>query len=220
MDSEQSPLSHEQTDTTYYLTGDEERIIDTFEHQLDLFSYLKLTRVIVLGQPSPIQFAFLKHLVQLLKKKHQIEDVFIQCNPGLNSTTWDIESHGFTMIYNKDNIQRARPPISSKITTSSVVIAPSVPPYQLYEAFKRTGIGLLICTDINTIVETMRALSFPHFTGGILDFFERVRNCGYKIKMPLLEGGKSWCAETSIYRVQIGDAFEATTGCSQGWAKM
>ena len=219
MDSEQSPLSHEQTDTTYYLTGDEERIIDTFEHQLDLFSYLKLTRVIVLGQPSPIQFAFLRHLVELLRKKHQIEDVFIQCDTETRGTTCDIESEGFTMIYNK-NIPRARPPIWSKITTSSVVIAPSVLPYQLYEAFNRTGIGLLICTDINTIVETMRALSFPYFTGGILDFFDRIRNCGFKIKMPLLEGGKSWCAETSIHRVQIEDAFEATTGCSQGWDKM
>ena len=220
MNSEQSPLSHEQTDTTYYLTGDKQKIIDTFEHQLDLLPYLKLTRVIVLGKLSPIQFAFLKHFVQLLKKKHQIEDVFIQSNKKPNSTSWGIESYGFTVMYDMDNIQNKQPTIWSKITTSSVVIAPSVPDYMLYQAFKFSGFGLLICTDINDIVEELRAMEFPKMTGGILDFFDRVRHCGYKVRMPLLEGGESWCAETSIHRIQIGDDFEPTTGRSQGWTMM
>ena len=220
MNPEQSPLSHEQTDTTYYLTGDKQKIIDTFEHQLDLLPYLKLTRVIVLGQSSPLQFAFLKHLVQLLKKKHQIEDVFIECNTEPNGTTWHIESHGFTMIYDRDNIPNTRPTIWSKITTSSVVIAPSVPPYGLSEAFKLSGIGLLICTDINDIVENLLALNFPQFTGSILDFFDRVRDCGYKIRMPFLDGGKSWCAETSIHRVGKGRLLEPMISWSQGWTKM
>ncbi len=220
MNSEQSPLCDEQTDDTYYLTGDKQKVIDTFEHQLELLHFIKLTRVIVLGQPSPIQFAFLKHLVQLLKKKHQIEDVFIQCNKEPNSTTWDIESNGFTMMYDMDDILNPRPTIWSKITTSSVVIAPSVPPYDLYEAFKRTGIGLLICTDINDIRENLRALNFDQFAGSTLEFFDRVRDCGYKIRMPLLEGGESWCAQTSIHRVGKGCHFEPTTGVSQGWTMM
>ena len=220
MNSERSPLSHEQTDATYYLSGDKQKIIDTFEQQLELLPYLKLTRVIVLGQPSLIQFAFLKHLVLLLRKKHEIEDVFIQCNTEPNGTTWGIESHGFTMMYKRDNIRGARPTIWSKINTSSVVIAPSVPSHVLYQAFKFSGIGLLICADINNIVADLRAQKFAKPIGGILDFFDRVRDSGYKIRMPLLEGGDSWCAETSIHRVGKGRLVEPTISSSQGWTMM
>ena len=174
----------------------------------------------MLRQATPIQFAFLEHLVQLLKKKHRIEDVFIQCNTEPNGTTWDIESHGFIMMYDRDNIPHARPTIWSKITTSSVVIAPSVPSHVLYGAFKFSGIGLLICTDIDDIVEDLRSLNLSKAPGGIFDFFDRIQDCGYKLRMPLLEGGKSWCAETSIHRVGKGRFLEPMISWSQGWTKM
>ena len=59
-------------------------------------------------------------------------------------------------------------------------------------------------------------------TGSIFDFFERVRQAGYKMKLPLLEGGKSWCDKTSIHRVGRGHYFESTIefGYSQGWTRM
>ena len=217
MNPEQTPLSHDQSETTYYLTGDQQKIIDTFEHQLDLLHYLTLTRVIVLGESNPVQFAFIKHLVELLKKKHQIDEVFIQCNTEPNSTTWDIELEGFTMVHNRDDSRDARPTIWSKITTSSVVVAPSVPPSDLYQAFKFSGFGLLICTDIDDILKDLRPLNLSTSTGGILNFFYRIRDCGYKVRMPLLEGGESWCAETSIHRVGKGRTFESSIGYLQGW---
>ena len=93
------------------------------------------------------------------------------------------------MMYNRDNIRGARPTIWSKINTSSVVVAPSVPNYNFYQALNTTGLGLLICKDINDTVEHMRTQDLSNATGSILDFFERVQQAGYKMRMPLLEGG-------------------------------
>ena len=207
----------EEAETTYFKTGDAKKIIDTFECQLKLLPYLKFTNFIMLGEPTPDQFVFLKHLVYLFKKKHQIEYVLIHSDTGPNVTTWYMKSHGFTMMYDRDNVRGARPTIWSKVNTFSVVIAPSVPNHILYQAFGLRGIGLLICKDINDIVEYLRTQDLFDTPGSILDFFERVRQAGYKMKMPLLEGGKSWCDKTSIHRVAVGDNLEKTV--SRGWTK-
>ena len=208
----------EEAENTYFETGDDEKIIDTFERQLQLLPYLKFTNFIMLGEPTPDQFVFLKHLVYLFKKKHDIEHVFVQSETGPSFTTWYMKSDGFTMMYDRDNIRGARPTIWSKINTSSVIIAPSVPNHILYQALNTTGLGLLICKDINDIVEDLRTQDLSNATGSILDFFERVRKAGYKVKMPLLEGGQSWCDNTSIHRVAVGDPSEETV--SRGWTKM
>ena len=214
----------EEAEKTYFETGDAKKVIDTFECQLKLLPYLKFTNFIMLGEPSPDQFVFLKHLVYLFKKKHQIEHVFIHSDTGPSATTWYMKCHGFTMIYHGftmmydgDNFRGARPNIWSKINTFSVVIAPSVPNHILYQALNTTGLGLLICKDINDIVEYLHTQDLSNATGSILDFYERVRQAGYKVRMPLLEGGKSWCDKTSIHRVALGDDFEKTV--SQGWTK-
>ena len=199
MNAELFTLSFKQTDADWIQTGNAQKIIDTFEDQLELLPYLELTRVIVLGQPSPIEFAFLKHLVDLLKKEHQIEDVFIQSNQEPNITTQHIESHGFAIMYDRDDIPGVRPTIWSKITTSSVVIAPSVPRQVLHQAFKYSSFGMLICTDINLIVEDLCALNIGGPLGSILDFYWRIQKVGHKMSMPLLKGGESWCVRTSIH---------------------
>ncbi len=203
MNAEQITLSFKQTDADWIQSGNAQKIIDTFEDHLELLPFLELTQIIVLGQPSPIEFAFLKHLVELFKKKHQIEDVFIQSAQKPNVATQHIESHGFAMIYDGDNIPGARPTIWSKITTSSVVIAPSVPRQVLHQAFKRSGFGILICTDINDIVQELGALNLPHPPGSIFDFYYRILKVGCKMRMPLLKEGESWCAETSIHWFEI-----------------
>ena len=219
MSSEQDHRPAEQTDAAYESSGDKQKIDDLFENQLKLFSFMPLTRVIVLGTPSPIQFPFLKHLVQLLKKEHQIKDVFIQGGKERNSPTWDVESQGFTMMYDTDK----GPTIGSKVSTSSLVIAPSVPQAEVHQAFGRSGPGLLICRDINRILAEEPRPNGQYEPGGLLEWFSRFRNGGYKIKMPLLKGGESWCEETRIHRSKIANEtqdFEETIGLEQGWTFM
>ena len=220
MNAMYSVRDFEEAEKTYFRTGDAKKIVDTFECQLELLPYLKFTNFIMLGEPSPDEFAFLKHLVHLFKQKHHIEHVFIQSNRGPSVTTWYMKSHGFTMLYARDNIRGERPTIWSKINTFSVVIAPSVQNHVLYQALNTTGIGLLICTDINDIFDYLCTQDLLTTTGSIFDFFERVLHAGYKIRMPLLEGGSSWSGQTSIHRIGRGHYFELTKGLSQGWTRM
>ena len=216
----------EQAEDNYFEIGDAKKIVDIFKGQLQLLPYLKFTNFVMLGEPTPDQFAVLKHLVYLFRKEHHIkhEHVFIQSETGPDDTTEYMERHGFTMMYDGDNIRDeirgVRLAIWNKINTFSVVIAPSVPNHILYQALNTTGIGLLICKDINDMVDYLYTQTLLTTPGNIFDYFERVRQAGHKIRMPLLEGGSSWCPQTSIHRVGIGYFFEATKGLSQGWTRM
>ena len=226
MNAMYSVRDFEQAEDTYFETGDAKNIIDTFEGQLELLPYLKFTNFIMLGEPTPDQFVVLKHLVYLFKKRHHIEHehVFIQSETGPNDSAEYMKRHGFTMMYDGDNIRDdirgARLAIWNKINTFSVVVAPSVQNHILHQALNTTGIGLLICKDINDIVDYLYTQDLLTTPGSIFDFFERVRQAGHKIRMPLLEGGSSWCPQTSIHRVGIGYDFESRKGLSQGWTRM
>lgn len=211
MSSESRRPNYHQTDAAYE-TGDKQKVNDHFK-KIKLPLDVNFTNVIVLGKPSPIPFAFLKHLVQLLREKHEIKDVFIQCNKEGNSTTWDVKSQAFTLVPDGDT----KPEIWRKINTSSVVIAPSLPILDLSHAFDSSGPALLICRDIPGIVATHVGPNEVLRKGDWRLFFASMVLGGCKMEMPLLEGGKSWCRETSIHRFKFSIE---TPIAIQGWIPM
>ena len=221
MSSEQSRPDSDQIDAAYESTGDKQKVTDLFKRVLELPTAVKYTNVIILEEPSPFQISFLKHLVQLLKEKHEIKYIYVQCNTEPDSTT--MQSEGLDVVYYTDNIGGTRPAIYHKIDTSSVVFAPSVPLDKLSQVFGTSGLGLLICKDINDIVAENARPGEVFRQGDWIEPFGLWELGGYKMKMPLLEGGRSWCEGTSIHRLRLVGVtcnFEETNGIQRGWIAM
>lgn len=185
-------------ETKWIEFGNLEIMTNTFERDLQSFPNLTIERVVLLGSTDAKTIIFLKNLVTLLKKVHSITKVYIQSNNPPDKFTAFLETLDYTIIFDDPNPPNGEQPIWSKISTTTLLIAPLVPPETLHKALKWSGFAILICADIDDIVTGLRPSNGQWIPGAPLEFFIRVQRSAFKRKMPLLAGAEAMCEKTSI----------------------
>lgn len=158
------PASHVLHDTS------EPDLTHFYHHDFNRIVYLGVTRDDALKQP-----VFIKSLQAILKHRYNVKDMYFQIDITTAAAGKSfLMSLNFTLLPANGNKKDS---IYTKITTRTLIFAPSISSDTLHTTLQYSSFTVLICPDIDDTIATMRAqddiytstdkaLSFCRIQGG------------------------------------------------------
>ena len=215
---------YEQLNATFHASPASHVLHDTFERDLARFYHHDINRIVCLGvtrDDALKQLVFIKSLQAILKHQHNIKDMYFQID---NTTTAAeksfLNSLHFTLLPANGNKEDF---IYTKITTRTLIFAPSISSDGLYTALRYSGFAVLICPDIDDTIATMRAQGDIYTSTDKVLGFCRIQVAGFKRKMTgmatgLGEIGGTWCQGMSVHWIPAGEGEKRATPLQVGRA--